>query len=609
MAVTVANSTPYSNVETATTERLGILRPDGITTKINSDGMLEGITVPDIAGTNNFGMVMIEPDASKRTINIDRKGVISGADNVGIAVAPTYGTDTEGNEVVIKEGKEGVVKPDGKTVRIDSNGWLVSETYADPATTKKEGLVKPDGKTTSVDKDTGKLSAKIDLSTLKVFKGATKSADGEKGIVPQPTTADTDKYLSANGGWAEGKPTVNEKYDTLIHKRIYDESNKDVDGIYYGKAENIVISQDEDKVPTTAEYFTIQGETEYCKPLANKLYVDNVTYPNQEIPFRWYEDTTTPEEGDGIYKSVGVISLYAYRKAGDTGIANKINKKILDTTSAVYIQADLIKFKAVGTANADINLYIHCPTEILANSTDGDITYITSLAGVKVVRREEHYPTDETDGTLVIDLPYADFSKYAEKPYEDIGIETEIPYYYTAFPYTQSGHVCRDVGDANRTQAVAKEYEKYGFDITQDNDDPDTRVSYPSDCLNANWEPIAINLDEGTYYLGEWANTFFMKLIRPVMLNYDGTVAYELDHDDQTKNVDGYPSDINDENFEGNAMVEFPKMYFARWTDSDGKISHIRVSNIKLPDEVDSAGRSVASYHCYAHNTEGGSGH
>lgn len=88
------------------------------------------------------------------------------------------------------------------------------------------------------------------------------------------------------------------------------------------------------------------------------------------------------------------------------------------------------------------------------------------------------------------------------------------------------------------------------------------------------------------------------------MLNYDGTVAYELDHDDQTKTVDGYPSDINDENFQGNAMVEFPKMYFARWTDSDGKHSHVRISNIQLPDEVDSAGKSVASYHCYAHMTD-----
>lgn len=592
MAVTVANSTPYSNVETATTERLGILRPDGVTTKINSDGMLEGVTVPDIAGTNNFGMVMIEPDTSKRTINIDRKGVISGADNVGIAVAPTYGTDTKGNEVVIKEGKEGVVKPDGITTKIDSNGWLTSETYADPATTQKEGLVKPDGKTTSVDKDTGKLSAMIDLSTLKVFKGATKNADGEKGLVPQPTIADIDKYLSANGGWVEGKATVNEEYDSLTHKRIYNEATKDVDGIFEGVAQDMVVSTD-GKTPTTADTFIIDGETDPCTPLANKLYVDK----QSNIPFKWNDKNKR-------FESIGVISLYTYRKAGDTGLANKINKKILDTTSAVYVQADLIKFKAVGTANADINLYIHCPTEILANSTDGDITYITSLAGVKVVRREEHYPINETDGTLVIDIPYADFSKYAEKPYEDIGVETEIPYYYTAFPYTQSEHVCRDVGDTNRTQAVAKEYEKYGFDITQDNDDPNTRVSYPSDCLNANWEPITINLDEDKYFLGEWANTFFMKLIRPVMLNYDGTVAYELDHDDQTKTVDGYDSNISDEKFDGNAMVEFPKMYFARWTDSDGKISHVRISNIQLPDEVDSAGKSVASYHCYAHMTD-----
>ena len=94
------------------------------------------------------------------------------------------------------------------------------------------------------------------------------------------------------------------------------------------------------------------------------------------------------------------------------------------------------------------------------------------------------------------------------------------------------------------------------------------------------------------------------------MLNYDGTVAYELDHDDQTykKELDSsgtkVASDISNQNFTGNAMVEFPKMYFARWTDSDGKISHIRISNTDLGNVTDSSGNILATYKCYAHITD-----
>lgn len=599
MAVTTANSTPYSNVETATTERRGILRPDGVTTKINSNGMLEGVSIPEIAGVNNFGIVMIEPDASKRTINIDRKGVISGSKKIGIASPPTYGVDKDGNEIITKDGVEGVVKPDGTSISIDSNGYLTSSTYVGVATTNKEGLVKPNGKTTVVDKS-GVLSAKIDMSNLRVFKGATNISDGDKGIVPQPFIADVDNYLMGNGKWGKALPTVDIKYDELVHKYIYDKSNEDVDGIYYGKANNIIIPTNKNE-STTADAFIIDGETNPCEPLDNKIYVDNKTYTDRTIPFRWNENLKK-------FVSVDVISLYTYRKAGDTKISSKISKKILDTTSAIYVQVDLIKFKAVGTTNADINLYINCPTEISAESTDNETTYATSLAGVKIVRQEGHYSVNENDGILVLDLLYSDFSKYAETPYEDVSVQTEIPYYYTAFPYTQSGYICTDVGDANRTNAVAKEYEKYGFDIYQDDDNPDTRVHYASDCLNANWDPISINLYNGTYDLGEWKNTFFMKLIRPVMLNSDGTVAYELDHNDQTYKLDSIgaapTSDISNQDFDGNAMVEFPKMYFARWTDADGKISHVRISNLKLPDEVDSSGKSVAKYYCYAHNVD-----
>lgn len=604
MAVTTANSTPYSNVEYADIGKLGILRPDGKTTKINADGLLEGVASPEFASQVSYGTVRIEPDVSKRTITVDRRGKISGASNVGIAKAPIYGTDTDGNEVIIRDGEVGVVKPDGTTMEIDSNGYLKSKTYVDVATTTTMGLVKPDGTTTVVDKDTGVLSSKIDLSKLDTFQGATDTSDGKVGIVPAPKIEERDEYLMGNGTWGEAVASVEEEFDTLTHKRIKDLKNADVDEIIEGIAQDVNISTDKN-TPTTADGFIIDGETDLCTPTENKIYLDK----RSKIPFRWKIDDA--ETGEGHFESIELISLYTYRKCGDNVLASKITKKILETTVEMPIQVDMIRFLAISTSNADVKLYMQCPRRVTAKDVNGEDAICTSLAGFKVVRREEHYPESVDDGKLVIDVPYKDFYKYKDTPYEDVDVETEVMYYYAAFPYSQTGYICKQIGDKNKSSAMSKEYEKYGFDIWQEVANPEERVKYPDDVLNKNYPPIIVNQDEDTFYLGEWANTFFMKLIRPVMLKSNGEVDYELDHDDQTIRVNGLPSDISNLDYNGNAMVEFPKMYFARWTDApttiDGRtvtISHVRISNMQLNPETDSAGNVVAEYKCYAHMTD-----
>ena len=123
---------------------------------------------------------------------------------------------------------------------------------------------------------------------------------------------------------------------------------------------------------------------------------------------------------------------------------------------------------------------------------------------------------------------------------------------------------------ANRASATPKQYQLYGFDIDQNDSNPKTRVSYPSDVDNAGWSPMTVNQSTGAYDLGQWANAFFITGTRPVMLKYDGSVDYELDHDDQTKKKSGGTSDVANASYSGNAMVEFPKMYFKRWEGVDG---------------------------------------
>lgn len=140
---------------------------------------------------------------------------------------------------------------------------------------------------------------------------------------------------------------------------------------------------------------------------------------------------------------------------------------------------------------------------------------------------------------------------------------------------------------------ILSKCELYGFDIIKNDPNPETRVIYPSDVRNAKYQPFKVNLANGSYDLGDWGDTFFINGIKPVMLNYDGTEAYDLDTGNQELKADGQPSDIKNPDFGGNAMVKFPKMYFKRWEDDSRQ--YVRISDYKIDDD----------YKCYQHMYNG----
>lgn len=247
--------------------------------------------------------------------------------------------------------------------------------------------------------------------------------------------------------------------------------------------------------------------------------------------------------------------------------------------------SNMLVFKA-SAANEKVKLYIKEPADTVIEGQT-----ISTIAGVKIMRKDTGYPNTEAAGIEVLDIKREDFGQYIADPYVDAGLENGKTYYYAAFPYSDQGIYNRNPG--NRAEATPKMYELYGFDIDPDDSNPATRVSYPADVDNAAWDPMAVNLTNGDFDLGSWANTFFIKNTRPVMLKYDGTVDYELNHDDQTKKLDGTASDISNASYGGNAMVEFPKMYFKRWEDSSGQ--HVRISDTQIDSD----------YHCYQHMYNG----
>jgi len=125
---------------------------------------------------------------------------------------------------------------------------------------------------------------------------------------------------------------------------------------------------------------------------------------------------------------------------------------------------------------------------------------------------------------------------------------------------------------------VFRNIKRYGVKINRADSNADTRVTYLYDAVGMN--PAKMNFTEGVFDFGDWASIFFVKNNKPVMLNADGTVAYELNPNDYSLKADGTASDITDESTTLNAMSEFPLMYLCQY--EVGNYEYIIVSDTQV---------------------------
>lgn len=118
----------------------------------------------------------------------------------------------------------------------------------------------------------------------------------------------------------------------------------------------------------------------------------------------------------------------------------------------------------------------------------------------------------------------------------------------------------------------------YAYSINADT----AEITYLAD--NEDFTPAAMGSTDFDY--GSWENAFFMP--RPCMLKSDGTVDYYLDPNDYSKKLDGTASDIADPTYDGNVMLEFPKIWYKFVpTGDDGEGGTFHCSNVKLDDDYE----------------------
>lgn len=215
---------------------------------------------------------------------------------------------------------------------------------------------------------------------------------------------------------------------------------------------------------------------------------------------------------------------------------------------------------------------------------------LSVIEGIKFVRKLGSEPENIQDGTLVLDYKRRQFGSYEYKTYLDTGFTPNNGenWFYKAFPYSSSGFISNS--SMNVANKIFRNYYLYGFKIDQNESDPSSMISYLEDCDNVYFQSAYMDYELDSFNYGDWKDAWFIKNLKPCMLNYNGTVAYELDPNDYTKKKDGSDSDVTNESFAGNAMIGVPKVYW-KIVDNGNGTANIYFSNKKIDN----------SFRCWSH--------
>ena len=268
--------------------------------------------------------------------------------------------------------------------------------------------------------------------------------------------------------------------------------------------------------------------------------------------------TDTNVDADGTY----YYAAFPYTKQG---VYNRSTQNRVVVNEPACMSKFFVKSKYDSTSDsATVTI-----TAELPNGVDGAI----------IRKSASRYPVDENDGEMVIDIT-------SNGSYMDADVDLLTTYYYAAFPYND--HKAYNRSSDNRCSCTTRKCSYYyGYDLDTTNPDPTTRVSYVGDIDNIAFEPAYMDYNGATFNAGGWSiapGEEFMP--KPCMLKYDGSVAYYLNPNDYAQREDGVTaSDYNNTAFEGNVMMEWPKIYTYR-EEVDG-IYKFRCSDAPNGDKWD----------------------
>ena len=383
-------------------------------------------------------------------------------------------------------------------------------------------------------------------NTLEVFTGATSSTAGKSGAVPAPAAGDQAKVLLGNGTWSNVPEMTGATSSAAgTSGSVPAPEATDISKALFGDGSWHTV------------YTSAAGSTVLITTSIEELYGQTVSIT------------------DGLTTLTGTIDSSGECMLTDVVMYGTVNATATDTNNneavgyatfsyfGTYIINLTEDFSTVTVTTTDTNLYgqtfdIYLNGTVVSSATfssSGSVTFYADTIGTYTLK-------------TTVD------SKIA---YTTVSV-LELYTTYTA------------------SMVLA---EVYAFYIDTTDSDPSTCVhaytDCPYGCMNADYASAYTDQDStsdtyGQLIYGSWTgNEFFWP--KPCMLKYTGVRDYYLDPDDYSLREDGTTaSDYNNMSYEGNVMIEFPTVYFKRYTSGD--YNYCIISSKALD----------SSFHAYAHH-------
>ena len=233
--------------------------------------------------------------------------------------------------------------------------------------------------------------------------------------------------------------------------------------------------------------------------------------------------------------------------------------------------ANVTALSATEVINNALTLKWTDPNDVIVDGVT-----LVAWAGTKIVRKTGSYPTNENDGTLVVNSVVR--NAYSSTGFSDSGLTGGTLYYYQAFPYSSTGATNRNT--ANRVSATVITVYVYGVRIDTTNSNPSTAVTYTDD---------AVGMTGGS---ATWDTMFPFNAIKPCVL-LNGVVQYYLNPNNYAQKADLSASNITSGS-DGDVMIEIPKMAYL--INTTGNYVDVKITNNPNAKSVD------ANYCFFAHS-------
>lgn len=281
---------------------------------------------------------------------------------------------------------------------------------------------------------------------------------------------------------------------------------------------------------------------------------------------------TTTYDGVSISNNDGILTLNGTSNNGAfinlaTAIKLPIGNYILTGGSENPMIRFQKTFSGYGYDDTGAGRNFICPEEVTSGVCSLKLTANYTYNNVKV------YPM----------IRKADITDDTYEPYiENTDLDVTLP----ALP-TFTGTNVLSVGTAVQPSKVYLKGKLkrtiYGWHVDPDISDSSNAVTYLKDAIGM----TPASMGSSTFDYGSWENAFFMP--KPCMLKSNGKVDYYLDPNDYTKKLDGTASDISNPNYDGNAMMQWPKIWFKYVKGVKEGQGYFYVANYKAD----------GNYHCW----------